>query len=105
VTRFVIPEGGKPSSAPHSGRSNTIGRRSKGSAPRRHSGPAGGVVPETADATTVLEEKAPTTKLLHHPVARALQSRRHMACRQVPNGTEVERGSLAIGTVKEHRCT
>jgi hypothetical protein len=52
VTRFAIPEGGKPSRATHSGRSNTIGRRSKGSAPRRHSGPAGDVVPATADAAS-----------------------------------------------------
>ena len=28
-THFVIPDGGKPSSATHSGRSNTIGRRNE----------------------------------------------------------------------------
>jgi len=39
-----------PSSATHNGRSNTIARCVRGSVPRRHSGPAGGVSPETADA-------------------------------------------------------
>lgn len=41
-----------PSSATQSGRSNTIARCTTGSAPRRHSGPAGGVAPETADAAS-----------------------------------------------------
>ena len=52
----------------------------------------------------VLDEKATTTKALHHPVARALQHRRHIARRQVPNGTEVELVALvSIGTVEKHR--
>jgi hypothetical protein len=42
-----------PSSATHSGRSNTMGRCASGSPPRRHSGPAGGVTPETADAASL----------------------------------------------------
>ena len=51
-----------------------------------------------------LEEKAPTTKPLHHPVARALQYHRHIAFRQVPNGTEVERFAVvSIGPVEKHR--
>jgi len=38
---------------------------------------------EQGQAIAVLEEKAPTTNVLHHPVARALLHR-HVACRQVP---------------------
>jgi hypothetical protein len=36
----------------------------------------------------VLEEKVPTTKVLHHLVARTLEHRRHTACREVPNSEE-----------------
>ena len=51
-----------------------------------------------------IEEKAPTTKPLHHPVARALQHRRHVPRRQVPNGTDVERVALVpIRAVQKHR--
>jgi hypothetical protein len=52
----------------------------------------------------LLEEKAPTTKPLHHPVPRTLQHRRHVPRRQLPNGTDVELVALvSIGAVEKHR--
>ncbi len=73
-----------------------VGRRSKGSAPRRHSGPAGGVVPETADAAStarpspspsasLLEEKAPTNRSLRQPARDAQRVRRPLHQCDVPN--------------------
>jgi len=83
---FVIPEGGRPSSATHSGRSNTMGRRSKGSGPRRHSGPAGGVVPETADAASTALPSPSSSDSIHvrRPNGPGVKKRKYFLCDVCP---------------------
>ena len=91
-----------PSSATHSGRSNTIARCLRGSAPRRHSGPAGGVAPEIADAARRVRPArslaSPSSASSPSPSARRPRRRRYFVIRSRVRST-------TSATSRVDRCT